>query len=323
MYRKLAAMLTLFAIVALSSATLCAQLEPPDTSSTETPRTEDWTTISLAKSGLDLSATGGILLNKIEQPQCTRELLRLQWRPGDPIDIYVIRPRNANKPPVILYLFNYTSDIDLFRSDNWCKAVGQSGIAAAGFVSALAGQRFHAPRPMKEWFVSELQEALATSTHDVQMILNYLDTRDDLDMKHVGMFGHASGGSIAILAAAADPRIDAIDVIDPWGDWPDWLKGSRQIPETERAEYIQPTFLQSVSQLDPINYLPQLKGRALRIQQDTDDLVTPENARDKIAASAPQANQMVRYKDSAERAKAWGATGLSGWLGEQLKPHLP
>jgi hypothetical protein len=39
-----------------------------------------------------------------------------------------------------------------------------------GFVSALTGHRYH-DRPMKEWFLSELQECLAVA-HDVQLVLN-------------------------------------------------------------------------------------------------------------------------------------------------------
>ena len=91
------------------------------------------------------------------------------------------------------------------------------GIAIVGFGSALSWQRFHAPRPLKQWFVSELQEALSTSTHDVQMVLNYLEARKDLDMNHVGMYGQGSGGAIAILAATTDPRITALDVTRPVG----------------------------------------------------------------------------------------------------------
>jgi iron complex outermembrane receptor protein len=78
----------------------------------------------------------------------------------------------------------------------------EGGFAAIGFVSALTGHRFH-NRSMKEWFISELQEALGTSVHDVPMILNYLSTRGDLDMDNIGMFGQGSGGAIAILAASA------------------------------------------------------------------------------------------------------------------------
>jgi hypothetical protein len=291
----------------------------PPSASKESPR-EDWATISLAKSGLPVDAIGGVMLSKVELPECTRELLRVQWRQGDPIDLYVIRPRGAAKPPVALYLFDYTADIDLFREETWCRQAGQTGIAAVGFVSALSGQRFHAPRPLSQWFVSELQEALSTTTHDVQMVLNYLASRNDLDMNRVGMFGQGSGGTIAILAAAADPRIVVLDVVDPWGDWPDWIKDSRRLPTEERTAYLKPEFLQKIANLDPVIYLPRMKGKVLRIQQLMDDSITTATARDKIAGAAPKPGETARYQDRSAQAKTWGANGFSGWLAEKLKP---
>ncbi len=280
---------------------------------------EDWTTIELAKSGLPLDATGGIPLGKADVQGCTRELQRMTWRANDPIDVYVIRPRGQQKLPVVLFLYNYTVDTTaVFQQDRWCDVATRNGYAVVGFASALSLQRIRPPRPLKEWFVSEMQEALATSTHDVQMVLNYLGTRGDIDLNHVGVVGQGSGGATAILAAAADPRIRALDLMDPWGDWPDWLKGSRQIPESERPGYLKPEFLQRVAGLDPIAYLPQLKGRAVRIQQVLADIVTPEAARDKIAGALPAAGQVMRYPDTAAEAKALGANGIVKWLGEQL-----
>ena len=114
---------------------------------------------------------------------------------------------------------------------------------------------------MKEWFVSELQEALGKSTHDVQMTLNYLATRGDLDMNRVGMFGQGSGGTIALLAAAADDRIRAVDVLDPRG-----LAGLAspiaRRPGKERANYLKPEFLTRVAPLDPV------RGGCLRLNPD-------------------------------------------------------
>jgi hypothetical protein len=294
----------------------------PPALSTKTPRTEDWTALALSRSELDLSSSGGAIINKVELFGCTRELVRMQWRPNDPIELYVIRPSHKKRPPVSLYLYNYTTDTDLFRDDAWCTQSKQSGVAVAGFVSALAGQRFHSPRPMKQWFVSEMQEALATSTHDVQMVLNYLDSRGDLDMKHVGMFGQGSGGSIAILAAAVDPRILAVDVLDPWGDWSDWIRGSRQIPEEERAAYLDPEFLQKISVFDPVLYIPQLKLKAFHLEQVMTDPVTPATAQTKLAEATPRQN-LIRYEDAAAQAKAWARDGLSEWLGKQLTMEQP
>jgi hypothetical protein len=282
---------------------------------------EDWTTIALAKSGLQPGEIAGVLITKGELPGgCTRELLRLQWRPGDPIDLYVIRPLGVEKPPVGVFLLNYNFDSKIFEADYWCSQAKQNGLAIVGFGSALSWQRFHAPRPMKQWFVSELQEALSTSTHDVQMVLNYLEARKDLDMNHVGMYGQGSGGAIAILAAATDPRITALDVTDPWGDWPDWLKGSKQIPEEERATYLKSEFQQKVTNLDPVNYLPSLKVKSLRIQQVTDDPVTPPTAKENIASAAPKTDEVVHYPNKEAQHKAVFLGGITEWLSQQLRP---
>ncbi|MCU1321303.1 MAG: hypothetical protein JWM43_952 [Acidobacteriaceae bacterium] len=285
------------------------------------PFKEDWTTISISKSDVPASAMDGVVMTEGDLPSgCTRELLRFQWRPGDPIDLYVIRPLGNKRPPVGVFLLNYNFDTRIFENDYWCAQSKQNGLAIVAFGSALSWQRFHAPRPMKQWFVSELQEALSTSTHDVQIVLNYLETRKDLDMNHVGIYGQGSGGAIAILAAAADSRITALDITDPWGDWPDWLKGSKQIPEDERATYLKPEFLQKVANLDPVTYLPQLKVKSLRIQQVTSDLVTPPAAKDKIAGAAPKADEVVHYPDNEAQHKAVFLGGVTEWLALQLRP---
>jgi hypothetical protein len=280
---------------------------------------ESWTELTMAKSGLDSSELDAVVIDKVGTPEFTRELVRVKWRIDDPIDLYVVLPHGITKPPVILYLYDYTADTDRFRDVGWCKRVTQGGFAAVGFGPALSPQRFHPPRPMKEWFVSEMQEALSTSTHDVQMVLNYLAARNDVDARSVGMFAQGSGGAIAILAASVDPRITALDLFNPWGDWPDWMKGSRQIPENERAELLKPEFLKSVSMLDPIDYLPQLKTKSVRVQQIMDDPVTPTAAKDKIAAAVPK-EEVVRYETPEQQALVWRASGLTGWLRAQMRP---
>jgi hypothetical protein len=280
------------------------------------PKAEDWTTLSAEKSGLKPPAIAWAVIGKSELPEYTSELLRVQWRGGDPIDLYVIRPHGVEKPPVILYLYSFPADTDRFRQDAWCKYVTKDGFAAVGFVSALTGQRYHT-RPMREWFISELQESLGTSTHDVQMIIDYLATRGDIDTTEVGMLGQGSGGTIAILAAAADSRIAFVDTINLWGDWPDWLKESPIIPEDERANYLKPEFLTKVAMLDPLLYLPQLKAGRVRVEQVIGDPVTPKTAQGKLAASVPGVDAVVQYKDTTAQIRAW--TGQKWWLKEQLR----
>lgn len=281
---------------------------------------ENWGALDDLKTGLEPRAS--VEVQHDEQPEFVRQLVRVQWREFDPIDLWIIRPRVAGKVPVVLYLYSYSDANDRFHDNGWCKRATADGFAAVGFVSALTDYRFK-NRPLKQWFVSELAESLGTSAHDVQFILNHLADRGDMDMDHVGMFGMGSGATIAILAAHADSRIRALDLLDPWGDWPDWLSGSPQVPEDERAKYLTPEFLKSVAALDPVAYLPSLKTPSLRLQQTLSEPITPKTAKERIAAALPDPSQLAKYANAEDLLKAWNTAGLSGWIKQQMRPQTP
>jgi acetyl esterase/lipase len=262
---------------------------------------------------------GPIRYQKDDQPEFSREVFRTEWREGDPIDLYVIRPHGVEKPPAVLYLYSYPSETDRFMDNNYCRRITSGGYAAIGFVSALTGQRYHS-RPMKQWFVSEIDEAIGTSVQDVRMILDYLAKRGDFEMTRIGMFGAGSGGSIAVLAAAADSRIKAIDLLDPWGDWPDWMAKSSLIPEKERPMYATPEFLKKAAPFDPVTSFDKLGSRPVRIQEVMDDDVTPAECKQKIDAAAGKSAKIVHFGDSKALFASTTGGRLFEWLKDELKP---
>jgi dienelactone hydrolase len=296
-----------------------ANQEPSSPAPAPVGNVEDWSKLSLENS--ELHPVTPFLGEKDDMDRFTRELWSVKWRQGDPIDLYVIRPKGVEKPPVILYLYSFPSETDRFRDDAYCQRLTAGGFAAVGFVSALTGQRY-SNRPMKQWFVSELQESLSTSVHDVQMILNYLATRNDLDLTKVGMFGQGSGGTIAILTASVEPRLKAIDALDPWGDWPEWLAGSSLLNDEERPNFLKPEFLNKVAPLDPVRYLPNLTQK-IRILNVVDDDVTPRAAADKINAAAPKSAQLMDFKDRKAFFQAVGGGRIFEWVKDELQPPSP
>src|SRR5258708_5372053 len=81
-------------------------------------------------------------------PGYTVQLLQLQWRWGDPLDVYVLKPKGVKNPPVILNLYGYPADTDPYKNEVFQNALTKDGFAAVGFVSALTGHRYH-DRPMR------------------------------------------------------------------------------------------------------------------------------------------------------------------------------
>jgi len=278
---------------------------------------EDWSKLAIGTSHLQPEPP--VLGQVDDEPDFTRTLVQVRWRPGDPIDLYVILPKGVKNPPAVIYLYGYDEDTDRFKDDRWCTRVTSGGVAAVGFVSALSGQRFH-DRPMKQSFLTEMQEALGSTIHDMKFILDYLATRGDVDMNRIGMFGQGSGGTIAILAAVADPRIKVVDTLDPWGYWPVWLAKSSVVrDDANKAQFLKPSFLRKVAPLDPVRWLPQLKTARLRVQQPMDAAPVPRICKNRIKMALPKGAELKRYDTAGELIGTQAGGLLFQWVKQAVR----
>ncbi len=280
------------------------------------PAKEEWNKLTVDRRQFAPAqpAEGGIQ----SQVGFTRELLQVSWRPGDPIDVYIVRPENVKKPPVVLFLYSWPDDTNRFKSDAWCRTITQHGFAAVGFTSALTGDRYH-DRPWKETFLTELPEALSETVHDIQLMLDYLGTRQDLDATRTGIFGQGSGGTIALLAASVDPRLLAVDVIDPWGDWPVWFASSPIVDEAKRSDLLMPKFINAIAPLDTAVILPKLYGRTLRLQQTSINPSTPPQAAQKMKSALPSTALYLFYpSEAAYRNDAMKDGAILDWIQTKL-----
>jgi hypothetical protein len=279
---------------------------------------EDWTTPVVDRSIFAKDAPQLAARDQDPNTGFIRERYFVNWRPKDPFDLYVIRPKGVMKPPVILTLYSYPDDTDNFKTNAWCEAAVSKGYAVVGFVGAVTGHRIRY-RMTKEWFVLDMQEALATTAHDVQLILDYLETRGDLDMSRVGMFGVGSGGSVAVLASAVDKRLTAVDLLGPWGDWPTWIEQTKIVPDAERPALMKKEFLGTVAPLDPVDWLRKSQAKVLRLQNVRQNLSIPNAAQEKLEAAAPDFALINEYGNGRAFLKMQPAFATLDWVKDQLK----
>jgi hypothetical protein len=303
------------------SAAPAAKGEANVTTAAQAHSAADDNTFALVKEYAVVNAVRPILMEKVDLAKdgFTREWYRVEWRTGDPFYLFVIRPRGVEKPPVILYLPSFPQDMELFQKNEWDEAAVRGGYAVVGFIGNVTGHRTRY-RVLKEWFVSEMPEALTSTTHDVQMILDWLSTRGDLDMNRVGMFGNGSGAAIAVLASVVDSRIQVLDLQAPWGDWKDWLAGTVVIPENERATYTKPEFEAKVAPLDPVKWLPRVQAKSVRIEDIRGNKAMPDAAQEKLEQAAPDFVLINQYGNGRAFLAAQHKYSLVEWEKSQLTP---
>jgi hypothetical protein len=280
---------------------------------------EDWKSIKLDTSTLELKEA--LIGERLVFPSFTREFTRVKWRPTDPIDLNIAIPKGVEKPPVIIYMYGFPTDLKRYGDESWYGRITGGGFAAVAFIPSLEGSRFHAPRPMNQTYLSQLPEAIATLTHDVQMLINYLSSRKDLnlDLSHIGIFATGSGATAAILAAAADPRITAIDLLNPWGDWPDWLPKSELVGMAGCDVCTKPEFLPPLAPLDPVKWLPTLKTPYVRIRHFVENGQTPRLAQDKMEAVVPKTADVTRFDSVVEFNRSATGGRTFDWIKGALK----
>jgi dienelactone hydrolase len=93
-------------------------------------------------------------------------------------------------------------------------------LAERGFIAVAIDARYHGERMKFGKGTEEYQEAIMRAWHgsgehpfyydtvwDVTRLLDYLQTRKDVDMKRIGLIGISKGGIETYLTAAADKRI--------------------------------------------------------------------------------------------------------------------
>ena len=279
---------------------------------------EDWTKLKVGDTSLVMKRPELAERDDIPNSGFIRDRYEANWRNHDLFDLYVIRPKGTAKVPVILYIYSMPEDTDQFKNNHWCETAVSGGYAAVGFVGAVTGHRTRF-RPLKEWFVSEMPEALGGTVHDVQLILDFLTTRSDLDLERVGIFASGSGAAIAIMASAVDPRIHVLDLLGPWGDWPKWTAESKIIPNDERANYVKPDFLAKVKPLDPVDWLPKVQAKAVRIQDIRGNKSVPDDAEKSLEAAAPDFAMINEFGNGRAFLANGSPISLFDWIKEQVK----
>ncbi|MEO6245783.1 MAG: acetylxylan esterase, partial [Opitutaceae bacterium] len=97
-----------------------------------------------------------------------------------------------------------------------------SELARAGFIGVAIDGRYHGARAAggsaakSKEYVAAILRTIRTGKElpfffdtawDVMRLIDYLETRDDIDARRIGLIGFSKGGIETYLAAAVDPRV--------------------------------------------------------------------------------------------------------------------
>jgi predicted esterase len=185
-------------------------------------------------------------------------------------------------------------------------------LARQGVTSLLVDTPWSVPT----WFRSRTRaddyKRSVQQVRDLRRALDVLAAQPGIDRARFAYVGHDFGAMYGTLAAAVDPRVTHFVFMAGTASFSDWfLYGPKM--EGEARE----TFIAELAPLDPIKWVPRLRGPVLMQFADTDEHVSTAR-REQLAAAAPKGTDVRVYKAGHELSEEATRERVA-WLQKTLR----
>jgi len=171
------------------------------------------------------------------------------------------------------------------------------------------------PWSIPTWFRSRKREEDYTRSvqqvRDLRRALDVLMAEPGIDKTRVAYVGHDFGAMYGTLAAAADSRVTEFVFMAGTASFTDWFLYGPKLEGEAREKFIA-----EFAPIDPVRWVPKLRGPVLMQFADTDEHVSTAR-REQLTAAAPKGAEVRVYKaghelsdESTRERLAWLRTTL-------------
>ena len=187
------------------------------------------------------------------------------------------------------------------------------GIALAerGVTSLLIDTPWSVPTYFRTRTRAEDYARSVQQVRDLRRALDVLAAQPGIDRTRFAYVGHDFGAMYGSIAAAVDPRVTHFVFMAGTASFSDWFLYG---PKLEREA--RDTFIAELAPLDPVKWVPKLRGPVLMQFADNDEHVSTAR-REQLAAAAPRGTDVRVYKAGHELNET-ATTERLAWLRKTL-----
>ena len=217
----------------------------------------------------------------------------------------MFRPQGEASLAAILYVHWYESEsISSHRTqfEEEAKELARLGAVCLSIETLWSDRDFFLKRTQKEDMQNSLEEVV-----NIRRALDLLASQPNVDTKRLAYVGHDFGGMYGVLAGSLDQRPTHYVVMASTPRFPDWYL---YLPKLEGEA--RETFIQQMTEIDPITHVPNLSPASVLFQFATDDFHVPKERAEEFFAAAKEPREIKWYEAqhglneaATEDRKAW------------------
>jgi predicted esterase len=185
-------------------------------------------------------------------------------------------------------------------------------LARQGVTSLLIDTPWSVPTYFRSRTRAEDYTRSVQQVRDLRRALDVLAAQPGIDRTRLAFVGHDFGAMYGTLAAVVDPRVTHFVFMAGTASFSDWFLYGPKLEPKEREQFIA-----ELATLDPVVWVPRLRGPLLMQFADNDEHVSTAR-REQLAAAAPKGADVRVYKAGHELSEEATRERLA-WLRRALK----
>ncbi|UCD57035.1 MAG: acetylxylan esterase [Candidatus Hydrogenedentota bacterium] len=201
-------------------------------------------------------------------------------------------PSNATPPfPAILFLHGVLGNKDSPNQRKRSAFLASAGYATLRIDGQYRGERevrFRGGVGLQTEYYYRNRDAMIQTAIDLMRGVDYLASRDDIDLEKVGFAGFSMGGAVGTLFCAHDPRVRAVVLAITGGNFGKFRKaaGDKRTEERIRRAY---------RIVDPVLYVSRISPRPLLMLNAARDEIVPRAATEALFEAAREPKRIIWY----------------------------
>jgi predicted esterase len=184
-------------------------------------------------------------------------------------------------------------------------------LARLGITSLLIDTPWSLPAYFRNRTREEDYTRSVQQVRDLRRALDVLMAQPGVDRTRVAYVGHDFGAMYGTLAAVVDPRVTHFVFMAGTASFSDWFLYGPKLEGEARDRFVA-----ALAPLDPVRWVPKLRGPVLMQFADTDEHVSTAR-REQLAAAAPSGTEVRTYKAGHELSEEATRERLA-WLRKVL-----
>lgn len=218
---------------------------------------------------------------------------------GERVPAVISIPKGEGRFPCIVFLHGYGgSKEDAIPA---AELMAGEGYAIISIDAEFHGERRENGKALYSTNLNESRRGIIQTIIDLRRAVDYLETRDDIDMDRIGYVGGSMGGIFGGIFIGVEPRIKAAALIVAGGNMSLMVRKSQHPAIPPIREYLEREGItyeelqRFMDPIDPLNFIRNFSPRPVVFHLGRFDDIVPAEAGEQLYRAAGEPKRVYWY----------------------------